>query len=266
MMIRLKNRLEGKNETMEVIRSTDNAKVKFWNNLKQKKYRDQHQLFIIQQKHLIQEALAVNALDTLIVREGVENIFKCNPVYVSDHVMKKLSENVSLNDYIGICHIRQDRLFDHITSAVVLEDLQDPGNVGTIIRTALSFGYDTVLMTKGCADIYNEKTIQASQGAIFHMNLIRMDLPEIYHYLRKNEIQIIATDLHQANWLTQCERSEKYAIVLGNEGKGLSEQACQLADQRIKIEMEHFESLNVAVAGAICMYDLKYRHPLLKNK
>jgi len=209
---------------------------------------------------MIEEAIKAGLVDTLIVRETVENIYDYNAVYVSDNVMKKLSENVSLNDYIAVCKMEKKLLNDNITRAVVLENVQDPGNVGTIIRTAVSFGYDTVLLTKGCADIYNEKTIQSSQGAIFHMNIQRMELEEIASYLKKNGLEIIATDLHNSNWLTEAKISNKYAIMLGNEGKGLSQQAIELSDQRVKIEMETFESLNVAVAASITMYDLKYRN------
>lgn len=244
---------------MEIIRSTENAKVKLWNNLKLKKYRDKNGLFIVQEKHLIQEAINVNLVETLIVREGVENIFKCNPVYVSDNVMKKLSENVSLNDYIAICKMQKNNMPIGLKTAVVLENVQDPGNVGTIIRTAVSFGYEAVFLTKGCADIYNEKTIQSSQGAIFHMNIQRCELEGIASYLKENGLELIATDLHNSNWLTDTKVAEKYAIMLGNEGQGLSEKAIELSDQRVKIEMETFESLNVGVAAAITMYDLKYR-------
>ncbi len=240
-----------------VITSVNNAKVMHWSKLRKSKYRQLAGLFLVEEKHLIQEAISANRLQTLIVREGVENEFLVDEVYVvSDNVMKKLSENTSLNDYIGVCTITTDKTVSG-SSFIILENVQDPGNVGTIIRTAYSFGYDGVLLTDDCASLYNGKTIQATQGALFHIPVYTMSLDEIIQEMKNNDVYVYATDLHTDTYLKEVKVVDKYALMFGNEGNGLSEKAISLADERVKIEMENFESLNVAIACGICAYQFK---------
>jgi len=239
-----------------VITSVNNPQVKMWEKLKNKKFRDEHGLFVIQQSHLIEEALKKNCVETLLVREGCDNPFAVEPVYVSDSVMKKICTNVSLNDCAAVCRkLTYDK--PQSNSVIILENVQDPGNVGTIIRTAYSFGYDAVYLTEGCADEYNEKTIQSSQGAMFHIPVIRAGLSDTVNVLKKKGVHIVATSLDSSHFLKEAECHEKFALMFGNEGQGLSEAALSLADERIKIEMAAFESLNVASAMAIAAYYYK---------
>ncbi len=241
---------------MEIIKSTENSKVKIWSKLQQKKYRDRYKLFIVQERHLIEEALKADCIDTLIVREGIENIFDFDCVYVSEPIMRKLSVNVSLNDYIAVCRMIDYKVDDY-KKAIILEKVQDPGNVGTIIRTACSFGYEIVFLTTDSCDLYNEKTIQASQGAFFHIPVIRDSIENIISKVKEKGCRVIAADLDNSNYLTKSKKTDKVAIMLGNEGQGLSEKALLAADERVKIEMKNFESLNVAIAAAIIMYYYK---------
>lgn len=238
---------------MEVIRSLENNKVKLWSKLYQKKYRDKYNLFIIQEKHLIEEAIKANCIDTLIIREGVNNIFNIDCIYVNEAIMKKLSDNVSLNDYIAICKMVEYKV-DNFKKVIILEKVQDPGNVGTIIRTAYSFGYDLVFLTAGSCDLYNEKAIQASQGAFFHIPVLRDKFENIISKVKKKGCKVIAADLYNSNYLNESKKVNKLAIMLGNEGQGLSQKAIMAADERVKIEMNNFQSLNVAIAAAIIMY------------
>jgi len=239
-----------------LISSVNNPQVKTWEKLQRKKFRDECGLFVIQERHLIEEALKRNCVETLLVREGCENIFPLEAVTVSDSVMKKISTNVSLNDYVAIC-----RKLDHeavsCNSVIILENVQDPGNVGTIIRTAYSFGYDAVYLNEGCADEYNEKTIQASQGSIFHVPVIRRQLVDTVNDLKAKGFHIVATALDSSHFLKEAECHDRFALMFGNEGQGLSEAALSLADERIKIEMAAFESLNVASAMAVAAYYYK---------
>ncbi|MGI6608127.1 MAG: TrmH family RNA methyltransferase [Erysipelotrichaceae bacterium] len=242
---------------MEVIKSLKNSKVKHWCKLKQKKYRDRYGLFIVQERHLIEEAIKAACIDTLIVKENVENVFGIDCIYVSESVIKKISENISLNDYVAVCKMVENKEYE-FEKAVILEKVQDPGNLGTIIRTAYSFGYDVVFLTEDSCDIYNEKAIQASQGAFLHIPVIRDTLENIVSKVKENGCKLIATDLNNSNYLNKSQKTEKLAIIFGNEGKGLSQKAINEADERVKIEMDNFDSLNVAVAAAIVMYYYKY--------
>ncbi len=243
---------------MEIIRSLDNKRIKEYAGLSSKKNRDKLQLFIIQEHHLIEEALKQNKIVTLIVLEGVESPYDCNTMYVSEAVMKKLSANTSLNKFIAVC--RQFTLEPETLKRIfVLEDVQDPGNVGTIIRMAYCFGYDAVYLTEGCADVYNSKTISASQGAFFHIPVLRKPMEEIFELIDENGLTSYATSLNAAGYLSDINVEPKYAIIIGNEGAGLSQQTLNRADQRVKIEMENFDSLNVAMAASIIGYHFRYQ-------
>ncbi len=242
---------------MQVINSLENNKVKLWNKLKQKKYRDQYGLFVIEEKHLINEAKDAGIIDTLIIRENCENCFDMPAVYVNDAVMKKISNNVSLNDYVAICHTLPKKEIKG-SSFIILENVQDPGNVGTIIRTAYSLGYDAVLLTKDCASVYGYKTIQSTQGAMFHIPVITDSLENIIAAVKEQGCKVYATTLDSSHFLSETVKTDKYAIMMGNEGQGLSEKAVSLADENIKIEMANFESLNVAIAMGICAYYMKH--------
>ena len=240
------------------IDSADNAKVKQWEKLKMNKYRNESGLFLVEGYHMVQEAVKADCLDTLLVKDGIDNPFDQEAVIVSEKVMKKLSENTSGNDFVAVCHKKE---WGEIkgTRFIVLENVQDPGNVGTIIRTACSFGYDAVFVNNGCSSIFNSKTIQASQGAIFHVPVIMQSTSESYHWLKENGVRIYATALHADSInLSEVKVSDKYALVFGNEGQGLTAESIETADEVVKIEMENFESLNVSIAAGICSYYFRY--------
>lgn len=240
-----------------IISSLENSRVKSWTKLKQKKYRDDTGLFVVEERHLIEEAIRSSSLETLIVREGCLNPFDREAVFVSAAVMKKLSNNVSLNDCIAICRINRASAIRG-SSFIILEQVQDAGNVGTIIRTACSLGYDAVLLSKGCADPYSYKSIQASQGAFFHIPVIIADLADLIAAVRQQGCKVYATTLDSDKLLSNSPKTASHALLFGNEGQGLSREAIELSDEKIRIEMESFESLNVAIAMGICAYVFKY--------
>jgi TrmH family RNA methyltransferase len=126
--------------------------------------------------------------------------------------------------------------------------------MGTIIRTALSFGFDAVAISEGSADVFNDKTLRASQGAVFHLPIVRSDLKDIIKELHEHDVVIVASTLDDAKPLSSIEPLEKVAVILGNEGQGVSHRVLSLADEKVKIEMSGFDSLNVAVAAGIFCY------------
>lgn len=240
------------------ITSKTNSKVKQWMKYHQKKYRDQDLCFLIEGEHLIEEALEADIVEALMVRKGKDNIFSYNKnVYeLSDDVMDKLSMNVSKVDYMALCK-RKEMSISDITRILLLDDVQDPGNLGTLVRTAYSFGFDAIYASKNCVDLYNEKTIRSTQGALFHIPYFQMDLKDAIQMLHDKQFKVLATSLRNAKNLSDIRESEKMAIVLGNEGNGVHEEIIGLCDGSIIIEMNAFESLNVAVAGGICMYQFR---------
>ena len=237
---------------MEVITSLQNARVKKWTALHTKKGRDETGLFLVEGEHLIQEALKAGILETLITDSdnpfGFEHVIQVTP-----EIMKKISQNVSAVHLIGVCRQKEQKT-GMISRVILLDGVQDPGNLGTMIRTAVSFGFDAVYCSDDTCDLYNDKVIRSTQGALFHIPVIRGSLSGIIEDLRKDDFRIIATTLEHSKTMSEIENTGKLGFVFGNEGKGVRKEIQLDADERVRSEMEGFESLNVAVAAGIVMY------------
>lgn len=241
-----------------VITSVNNSKIKEYAKLNLVKYRKLNKCFLIEELHLIEEANKLSLIKELILLEGTELPFDFDDVlYVNSEVMRKLSTNVSLNSMIAVCEFLEDsdKLSNNI---VVLDRIQDPSNLGAIFRSSFALGFNTVVLSDDCADIYNSKCLKASQGALFHLNVIIEDLSVYLPKLKEKAYQLIATDLKSTNSLESLQLNDKYAIIFGNEGGGISDDVLKEADVDCKISLaNNFDSLNVVVAASICMYVLK---------
>ena len=243
---------------MEIIKSLQNDKIKNLVKLHNKKHRQLQKQFLVEGEHLIKEAMMANCVSLLILEENCINIFDYNSklLYVSQDVMNKISQNVSQVKMIAVCDMLENNNQEFDTF-VMLDNLQDPGNVGTIIRTALSFNYPKIYLSKNCVDVYNDKLIRSTQGAIFKVSIEICDLKEKIIELQNQDFQVFGTALRNAVGLKEIQKVNKYGIILGNEGSGVSDEILDITNQNIFIEINNFESLNVAVAASICMYELK---------
>lgn len=241
------------------ITSLTNAKVKQWMKYKEKKHRDADKKFLIEGEHLLQEAHKAGIIDCILVEEGSDGAVcgSYETYEVSSDILKKLCSSVSGSRLMAVCRYPKEKELDG-SRYIVLDDVQDPGNLGTIIRCALSFGYEGILLSKHCVDVYNEKVIRSTQGACFHLPVYRCDLKEGLAELKTKGIALYATALRKAVPLQELQVSKRHALIFGNEGKGIREEILLLCDVCVKIEMETFESLNVAVAAGICMYEAAY--------
>lgn len=239
------------------IQSIQNEKIKQWTKLHLKKERDKMQRFLIEGEHLIQEALKVGCVEYLLIREDKYNIFDFDQIIeCSKDVIDKLSKNVSDVDYIAICFMKEPQTIVG-TRILLLDNIQDPGNLGTIIRTAHSFGFEGIYCSNDCVDVYNDKTIRSTQGAMFQLPIVRVDLLKQIDLLKCDGFTVIGTSLHNSIGFEQCKSSEKMAFIFGNEGQGVREELLNLTSLNIKIEMNEFDSLNVAIAAGICMYKFR---------
>ena len=240
------------------ISSVNNAKVKDWVRLQNSRYRNETGTFLVEGEHLIEEAERTGLLTGLIYLEGKQPLYQTENQYeVNEAVMKKISTNTSLNSYIGICKFMttdNDNISDQI---IVLDNIQDPANIGGIIRTALALGYRDILLSLDSVDMYNEKLIKASQGAIFHLNVVKSEIREYLLELKKKDYKILATDLAGTVYIEDLKIPDKYALIFGNEGQGIGKDILALADICFKIPLETFDSLNVLSAASICLYELK---------
>lgn len=239
-----------------VYSSIENDKVKDIKKLQQKKYRDKSGMFLIEGEHLVLEAYKSGYLKKLILEENDIFPIDIDIMYVTNNVLNYISELETAPRMIGICE--KNKELESIGKRIlVLDNIQDPGNLGTMIRSAVAFHIDTIILGDGTVDLYNSKVIRASQGMLFHINIIRKDLIIFLEELQKNNYQILGTKVTYGKNLKSLEKNEKFAIIMGNEGNGLSDEVSNFCNDFIYIDMDAVcESLNVAVATSIILYEM----------
>ena len=242
---------------MEIITSLQNNKIKELNKLNEKKYRDESKLFLVEGDHLVNEAYKTNQLVEVLATKKFNEDLDVPITYISEDVMKKLSNMVSPSNVIGVC--KKFKPIGYGKRILILDNLQDPGNLGTIIRSASSFNFDTVVLSEVSVDLYNDKVIRASEGMIFHTNVIRCNINEFVKELKSNNYKIYTTDVNGGEIVSEVEYQKKLAIIIGSEGAGVGS-VKELADKSIYIPMnKKCESLNASVAASIIMYEVSKR-------
>lgn len=226
-------------------------------------YRRSHGAFVCDGEKLLREAV-LNAADIKVVLssgEAPEWLPKQIPFYKTEpDIINSVSPLKNPQSVVFICGIKErGEDEDIIKSRIILEGIQDPGNVGTILRTASAFNIGSVILTGGCADPYNPKTIRASMGAIFRQPVSVMDLDGI-RMLKAKGIRLCGAALGEKCRDVREVTFKNTAVVIGSEGRGLTEEMLGLCDETIKIPMSpKSESLNAAVAAAIIMWEANMR-------
>ena len=250
-----------------VITSKDNEIVKHIRKLRDKKWRDETGEFLIEGAKMIEEAVREKAKIKMIIvceelnqnpipKDVLYKVAKEKIIYVNDKVFKILTD---VNTPQGILAVIEKNIEKEIDFSkdlfLILDNIQDPGNMGTILRTADSVNLKQIIVPKGNADCYNPKVVRSTMGAIFRVNVIEVDdLKSAIKEMKKHKIQILATDLETDISIYDVDY-KKSAIVIGNEGNGVSKEILEFADKRIKIPMPgKTESLNAAVATGIILY------------
>jgi len=238
-----------------VYTSINNDKIKNIKKLQTKKYRDLENKFFVESEHLIQEAYKSGFLDTLIVTENSNFSLDVNTIKINDSVKKYLSELESPKDVMGICNKKEGKISGN--RILILDGIQDPGNLGTIIRSSVAFNVDTIILSNDTVDLYNSKVIRASQGMIFTANIVRGNLLELIPNLKQMGYEIYSTKVTDGIDVKNIDSSSKTCIIMGNEGNGVKKEILELSDKYIYINMnDNCESLNVAVATSIILYEL----------
>ena len=235
--------------------SISNDHIKEIKKLNQKKYRDLNNKFIVEGEHLVLEGIKNNLIEEVLILEGLTNKYDVKTNYVSLNVLKYITELDNPAKIIGICKRKNDIIQgNHI---LVLDNIQDPGNLGTIIRSAVAFDIDTIILNKMGVDLYNSKVIRATQGMIFNINIVTSDLKEEIEKLKQKKYKILTTRVDGGKLIRNLEKNDKFAIIIGNEGQGVSKELQDLSDEFIYIKMnQKCESLNAGVATSIILYEL----------
>ena len=234
------------------ITSLNNPKVVFWAKLKMKKYRDIEHLFIVESEHLVTEALKKGIVKEIITTEEKE--YEVPTYNVSTEIMKRISTLITPSKIMAVCeYLMPDDIKGNI---LLLDHIQDPGNLGTIIRSAVAFNFSTIIVSEDTVDFYNDKVIRSSEGMIFNINLVKDDLLSIIPVLKEKGYKIYGTDVKKGKNIKTID-NKQCAIIIGSEGKGMSIEVKELCDDFIYINMSKTcESLNAAVASSIIMYEV----------
>ena len=255
---------------MQTITSKDNELIKHIRKLKDKKYRDESNEYVVEGVKLVEEAVKENAkIKQIIVCEDTTRTYE-----IPTHIMLEIAkyECISVSDKIfniitqvtnpqGIIAIieknAQNAKIDYTQDIiVVLDDVQDPGNLGTILRTVDSIGLNQIIVSKGTADAFNSKVVRSTMGAIFRIKIIEVEnLAQAIKEMRKHHFKLMVTSLQTKNSIYDIDFYKKI-IVIGNEANGVSKEIQDMADEKAKIPMlGRTESLNASVAAGVVMYE-----------
>lgn len=259
---------------MKRIESLQNSVIKELKSLHNKKYRDETRSFFVEGSRLVNEVLESQfKLKKIVVSDKFYNnmqnadyinTFKdisCEKYIITDKLYKQLTDTTSPQ---GILVEAEQKFFEYSDSIfegsffLILEDVQDPGNMGTIIRTADAAGVNAIFVTEGCVDIYNPKVLRASMGSVLHLPIIELsDLSELLADCKMARIKIFATNLKAKKSCYEASYENKLALIIGNEANGVCESTLNMVDETIIIPMSgRAESLNAAAAASILIYEV----------
>ena len=248
---------------MKRIESKSNALVKHWKKLVTvRKEREKSKEFLVEGHHLVEEALKVPGMVKHIMigdHATLDHKWQTGDIQlleISPEVVQELADTEHTQGIFAHCQQPAYKLALNAWSRVLLIDaVQDPGNVGTMIRTADAAGVDAVILGKGSADAFNPKTLRSAQGSTFHLPVVKADLEDWIANLADEGFVLIGTALEGAKNYKDVAPSDKMAFILGNEGAGVQANLLEQVDARVKIPIYgQAESLNVAIASAIVLY------------
>lgn len=254
-----------------IITSKDNETIKHIKKLKEKKYREEYKEFIVEGIKMIEEAIQENAkIKSIIIcddcktqgsipNELMYDIAKLNCIYVAEKIFSTITDVINPQGIMAIIEKpenKENEIDYNESNFLILDNIQDPGNIGTILRTADSLNFKQIIVSKGTADIYNPKVVRSTMGAIFRIKVVEVEnLVKIIKEMKNNEIKVYATDLATDKSIYDVDY-EKSAVVIGNEANGVSKEVLNESSERIKIPMiGKTESLNAAVATGVMLYE-----------
>ena len=233
---------------IKAITSKDNSNVKFALSLKDNKNRKKYGMFLAEGKKALEMALLNKQVEQIFTTEWLDVDESINQFLVSEEIIKKLASTVNPEGIVFVSKMRdfKDQEFNKI---LFLDEINDPGNLGTLIRTALAFSYDAVVTSENSCSIYNEKAINSSKGAIFSIPVFVGNLSD---YKNSHEIIVSALEKDSVDF-NEIEVPSKFVLVLGNESHGVKKSTLEIAEKKVIIPIANIDSLNVAIAGGILM-------------
>jgi RNA methyltransferase, TrmH family len=258
----LTSHIKGEPE-LKYIQSDKNPKVKQWKKLLTRKERDKTGLFLVEGFHLVEEALTKKEdVEEIILSEKTElppslDYGSIPVTVVTDEISRQLADTETTQGIFAVCRQPKNTQINGKTY-LLIDSVQDPGNLGTMIRTADAAGIDAVIVGKGSVDMYNPKVLRSAQGSHFHLPVIGGDLSEWVTKLQAENISVYGTALENGVVYTEAANNGSFALLVGNEGSGVNKELLAKTTQNLYIPIYgKSESLNVAVAAGILLYYLK---------
>lgn len=256
---------------IDYIQSKDNKTIKHIISLQQRKYRQKFGEYTVEGIRAVTDIGKKDFLRSILIRESkrseleplVQKVFTVSSVYVvQDPIFDKIEHSVNGQGILGIAKKCVNDLHSLIVEDglyVALDGVQDPGNLGTIIRTAVAAGAKGIFLLKGTVDPYNEKCVRSTMSALCNIPIFEdVTLSEFYNFIKDNTIKTYVTSLENAKPYHTISYPKRTMIILGNEGNGVSREIIEMCDQAITIPMYgDIESLNVSIAAALCMYKVR---------
>lgn len=256
---------------IDYIQSKDNKTIKHIISLQQRKYRQKFGEYTVEGIRAVTDIGKKDCLRSILIRESkrseleplVQKGFTVSSVYVvQDPIFDKIEHSVNGQGILGIAKKCVNDLHSLIVEDglyVALDGVQDPGNLGTIIRTAVAAGAKGIFLLKGTVDPYNEKCVRSTMSALCNIPIFEdVTLSEFYDFIKDNTIKTYVTSLENAKPYHTISYPKRTMIILGNEGNGVSREIIEMCDQTITIPMYgDIESLNVSIAAALCMYKVR---------
>lgn len=246
---------------MEKLTSLKNPKVQEWRSLKEKKSREEQKAFLVEGVRMVREALSSSfEVKALILREDYRPEFvlpSSIPFYLLPaHVFQSVTDTKTPQGIAAVISLKTQEASG--SRLLALDGVQDPGNVGTIIRTADAAGFDGVILSPDCADLYSPKVLRSTMGSIFRLGFsFPVSLPDMLNDLKKDGYSVISSQLDGDPFFDRNDIFSPFVLIIGNEGNGISEEVKTIATHRFRLPMRGgAESLNAAVAAGIMMYDL----------
>ena len=242
-----------------LITSLENERVKKYIKLQQRKYREEYQEFIVEGMHLVLEAFKKGMIVEIILEKDEVVPLNSEIVYVTRDILEKISTVKTPQNIMALCKMpKEETSFGE--RILLVDEVQDPGNLGTIIRSGVAFGVDTIILSSNTVDLYNPKTIRSTQGMNFYVNIITdADLVEVIGKIKEKDIPVYGTKVGYGEDVRSLGEKDKkrYTLVVGNEGNGVREKVSEICDKHLYIHLnDRVESLNVGVATSILLYEL----------
>jgi TrmH family RNA methyltransferase len=248
---------------LKYIQSAQNPQFKQWKKLLTKKERDKTGYFLVEGFHLVEEAIKANVALEIIVCEGTEipqrlDYGSISITNVSADLFRDLSDTETPQGVLAICAAQRKETEPQGKQFLLIDAVQDPGNLGTMIRTADAAGIDAVIVGNGSVDIYNPKVIRSAQGSHFHLPILRGNLGDWIEKLKGEGVQVFGTSLENGHIYTETKATNSFALLVGNEGSGVNKDLLAMTTRNLYIPIfGKSESLNVSVAAGILLYYLK---------